>query len=361
MSIDESKIFRPHRGSHTTMTTTKASVVLASGEVFFEYPDAGVGKGACKVKMGDGTTAYSALPYALGSDVSTTTVTYTDSTAATVSAAMAEAASGNTVGAMIAGLKQGESLLNTAVVAAQTDATSAGTQATTNKADIATINTKLATIAEGAEVNQNAISNVKVGDVSVAADAKTDTVNVTGTTYANATTATAGLMSSDDKTKLDGVAAGAEVNQFAFSSVSDGTTTLAADAKTDVLNVAAGNGIALDLDATSTKLTINGTTYADATQSVHGLMSTTDKTKLDGIDDGAKATVVDSALSATSTNPVQNAVIYAAIHDIITDYNNMVTGGSDAYNTLVELSNYISQHQDLYTAQIGRASGRERV
>ena len=43
--------------------------------------------------------------------------------------------------------------------------------------------------------------------------------------------------------------------------------------------------------------------------STAGLMSASDKTKLDGIATGANKTIVDSALSSTSTNPVQNKVV----------------------------------------------------
>ena len=55
------------------------------------------------------------------------------------------------------------------------------------------------------------------------------------------------------------------------------------------------------------------TTYSNATTSTDGLMSSSDKTKLDGIAAGATKTTVDSALSSTSTNPVQNKIIYGAI------------------------------------------------
>lgn len=55
------------------------------------------------------------------------------------------------------------------------------------------------------------------------------------------------------------------------------------------------------------------TTYNNATTSTDGLMSSSDKTKLDGIATGATKTTVDSALSSTSTNPVQNKIIYGAI------------------------------------------------
>lgn len=55
------------------------------------------------------------------------------------------------------------------------------------------------------------------------------------------------------------------------------------------------------------------TTYNNATTSTDGLMSSSDKTKLNGIAAGATKTTVDSALSSTSTNPVQNKIIYGAI------------------------------------------------
>ena len=41
--------------------------------------------------------------------------------------------------------------------------------------------------------------------------------------------------------------------------------------------------------------------------------TTTEKNKLAGIDEGANKTVVDSAMSSTSTNPVQNKVIYDSL------------------------------------------------
>lgn len=50
-----------------------------------------------------------------------------------------------------------------------------------------------------------------------------------------------------------------------------------------------------------------------ATQTAKGLMSASDKAKLDGIAQGANKIAVDSALSSTSTNPVQNKVINTAL------------------------------------------------
>lgn len=52
-----------------------------------------------------------------------------------------------------------------------------------------------------------------------------------------------------------------------------------------------------------------------ASSIINGLMSNKDKKKLDEIEDGANKTIVDSALSSTSTNPVQNKVINAALEN----------------------------------------------
>ena len=61
------------------------------------------------------------------------------------------------------------------------------------------------------------------------------------------------------------------------------------------------------------KFTDNNTTYGVATTSANGLMSSSDKSKLDGIASGANKTTVDSALSSTSTNPLQNKAVYAEL------------------------------------------------
>lgn len=62
-----------------------------------------------------------------------------------------------------------------------------------------------------------------------------------------------------------------------------------------------------------------------ATTSANGLMSSTDKSKLDGIESGANKTVVDSALSSSSTNPVQNNVINSALAGKLPNYVNTIS------------------------------------
>lgn len=79
----------------------------------------------------------------------------------------------------------------------------------------------------------------------------------TNTTYGVATQTTNGLESAADKKKLDGIATGAEVNQNAFTNVKVGTTTISADAKTDTLEFVAGANVTLTPDATNDKITIS--------------------------------------------------------------------------------------------------------
>ena len=54
-----------------------------------------------------------------------------------------------------------------------------------------------------------------------------------------------------------------------------------------------------------------GTNVASASN--NGLMSSTDKNKLDGIQEGANKTIIDDSLSEASTNPVQNKIIKTAL------------------------------------------------
>lgn len=105
------------------------------------------------------------------------------------------------------------------------------------------------------------------------------------TTYGAASTTSAGLMSAADKKKLDGVADGA--NKYvhpSYTAQNSGLYKITVDATghvSAVTAVAKGDITALGIPSTNT-------TYNDATQSTHGLMSTADKKKLDGF--GAAST-----------------------------------------------------------------------
>jgi hypothetical protein len=64
-------------------------------------------------------------------------------------------------------------------------------------------------------------------------------------------------LTSAERSKLSGIATGAEVNQNAFSNIAvSGQTTVAADAKTDTFTLVAGSGVTLTTDATTDSITI---------------------------------------------------------------------------------------------------------
>ena len=123
---------------------------------------------------------------------------------------------------------------------------------------------------KGLSVNGKVITYTK-------GDGKTGTITTQDTTYVPATQSANGLISSTDKKKLDGIASGAEVNQNAFSNVTIGNTTIEADSKTDTLTFEAGNNITLTPDVANDKITISAkdTTYSvmtGATASANGAM-----------------------------------------------------------------------------------------
>ena len=93
------------------------------------------------------------------------------------------------------------------------------------------------------------------------------------------------------------------------------------------------------LNQTSSKaIDLIDTTYVPATTSTAGLMSATDKAKLDGIATGANKTTVDTTLSSTSTNPVQNKVIFTALNNKLdTSVFNIFKGLKGQANGLAEL------------------------
>lgn len=99
-----------------------------------------------------------------------------------------------------------------------------------------------------------------------------------------------------DQTKLNGIATGAQVNQNAFSNVAVGETTIAADSATDTLTMVAGANVTLTPSAASDQITIaaTDTTYSPATSSANGLMTSTQYTKLSGIAAGAQVNVIES-------------------------------------------------------------------
>lgn len=122
----------------------------------------------------------------------------------------------------------------------------------------------------------------------------------------NATQSSDGLMSATDKTKLDGVANGAEVNQNAFSNIKVGSTTLAADSKTDTLEFVAGDNITLTPTEVSDKITISSS-YTNTTYTLTQDATDGHKFSLEGTDGYFKEITIPDAnttytIEADTTN-----------------------------------------------------------
>ena len=111
---------------------------------------------------------------------------------------------------------------------------------------------KLSGIEEGADKTDSA--NVKAAGAFMKTEDTTDDI---------AEGASNKFMSADEKTKLEGIASGAEVNQNALAKIKIGGTTIVASAKQDTFEMAAGTGITLTPDATTKKVTVTET-YIDS-------------------------------------------------------------------------------------------------
>lgn len=177
-------------------------------------------------------------------------------------------------------------------------------------------------------------------------------------TIPDATTSTAGLMSAQDKARVDGlVASGGEPNQNAFAKVSAGGTAVEADAVSDTLTIAAGANVTVSANASTDTVTISATdtTYSAATTMVAGLMSTSMVSKLSGIEEGANKTVVDSELSDTSENPVQNKVVRTYVNALA---NRMTDAETLIQNTRLQLADHATKtyvDEKVAAAQVGAA------
>lgn len=132
-----------------------------------------------------------------------------------------------------------------------------------------------------------------------------------------------GLMSKDDKAKLDGIEAGA--NKTTVDAALDAGST----------NPVQNKIVTAELDKKAGKDV--------ATADADGLMSAEDKVKLDGIEEGATKTIVDDVMSDTSTNPVQNKVIKQYVDE----------KGVNYFDTYVEkpTKEKLTAYADYYTCE----------
>jgi hypothetical protein len=149
---------------------------------------------------------------------------------------------------------------------------------------------KLDTISENAnnftytlpKATTNVLGGIKVGtNLSIDADG---VLSADAQAYADVTATASGLMTPEDKVKLDSIASGA--NAY--------TLPIASSSKLGGIKV--GSNLSIDDNGI---LSAKDTTYGNATASAAGLMSTSDKSKLDGIAAGANAYSLPTASATT--------------------------------------------------------------
>lgn len=115
-----------------------------------------------------------------------------------------------------------------------------------------------------------------------------------------------GLMSASDYNKLLNIESGATKTIVDAALDADSTNPVQNKAIKTALDGKAGTAV--------------------ATESANGLMSKDDKIKLNGVEDGATRVIVDDAMSDTSTNPVQNKAVKAALDGKLDKTGGTLTG-----------------------------------
>ena len=197
-------------------------------------------------------------------------------------------------------------------VANATDGNFAGLDENGNLTDSGKKASDFATSAQGGKAD-SAIQGVKLNGASSALTPDSNKVVTIPDAVATGTTgATNGLMTAADKQKLNGIATGAEVNQNAFSNVKVGSTTVQADSKTDTLELVAGGATTITTDATNDKITISSTDQSVTAVGNHYTPATDSSAEKDA--SGGTATQLPTSSTGTLVQVVTGVQMDAKGH-----------------------------------------------
>lgn len=153
----------------------------------------------------------------------------------------------------------------------------------------------------------------------------------------DATDSQDGLMSAADKTKLNGIATGAQTNQNAFSNVKVGTTTVSADNPTDTIELVAGTNVVLTPDATLDKLTI---ALGSGVETTSGSQ--------------AKANAAETNAKAYADTKI--AAIVNSAPGTLDTLNELATALGDDPNFATTITNLINTKARKFTAAVGNGT-----
>ena len=189
---------------------------------------------------------------------------------------------------------------------------------------------KLSGIASGAEVNQNAFANVKVGTATIAADAKQDTLTLVAGDNVTITPDAA-----NDSVEISAAApaySGTSPISVSGAAISHEASGVTAASKGDTTNQTPAFGGTFKVPSGTVNATGHLTAFADhtvtipsatASTSANGLMSSSDKSKLNGVATGAQVNVIESVkVNGTALEVTGKAVdvtVPAATSDLTND------------------------------------------
>lgn len=122
-----------------------------------------------------------------------------------------------------------------------------------------------------------------------------------------------------EKTKLSGIATGAEVNQNAFSNVKVGSTTVVADSKTDTIEFV-GSNVTITPDATNDKITF---AVANGSTSKKGIVQLTDSTSSTSTTTAATPKNVKAAYDLANTAKTNAATVQSKLDAHIAGYSDV--------------------------------------
>lgn len=224
---------------------------------------------------------------------------------------------------------------------------------------------KLATVEQGANHTNvvDAVDSTSVTDAASSAsvkkayDAAQEAKQAAGA-IEEATSLKAGLLSATDKSKLDTISEGANktIVEDSISSISATNAASANSAKMayDLAQAAVDAANAAQATADAKADTGSASTTTD------GLMTASDKDKLDGIEAGANKTVVeDSVTSASTTNAASASSVkkaYDKAVDVEASVSTMLNGAPEAYDTLKEIGDAITAGDTAHTALVAEVA-----
>lgn len=151
------------------------------------------------------------------------------------------------------------------------------------------------------------------------------------------------------KTKLDGITAGAEVNQNAFSNIKVGTTTVAADAKTDTVEFV-GSNVTITPDATNDKITF---AVANGTTSAAGIVQLTNSTSSTSTTTAATPSSVKSAYDLANTAKTNAATAQSTADEAKTAASNAQTTANTATTNLASHVGSTANPHSVTKGQVG--------